>query len=400
MAIQAKAIFNKVFVISTSNVKLFPKEEVDLSELSIIYVSTCDYRTLSKLNANKINCTEAYKSGYIKQFGVKLLNSFPFSFIIGEGGIMYIWSAYRKSKKIIKKDNVSHIYSSYRTMADHFIAYFLKKKYPYLHWTVDFRDLPFDQLYKNYVFKDLQIWILKKILKRTDLITTFSKGLSIGLKEYAKDNIHILPNGLFKSSKRSELIELSDKFTIQYTGSLFLEERNPVILFKAINELINEGTIDPCKFIIQYAGKDSLKWNIYIKEFKLGRLSIDLGYINSNEAFKLQCKAHINLLLSSSHKDYQGIFTGKFFEYISSGRPILAIINGVKDQELEEVFDKYRLGHLCYINNAGSNSIKEYISKVYKQWHQTGTFKWNVSPLIAEDFNWEKTGKIWSELIS
>lgn len=395
---EARKYFNQVYIITTNNQKLFEQEELNLEGLDISIVPTFDYRTLK--GTKKLSFQEEQKQTYLTSLAIKCLNSFPVSFIIGEGGILYILSGYNKSKTLILKNEITHIYSSYRTIADHVIAYLLKRRFKQIHWTCDFRDLPVDPVYRNYLFKKLQEKVLSKLLSKADLITVFTKGLQAGIQLYANKKVVVLPNGLFTPIDKSINLTNQAYFTIQYTGSLFLNERDPSLLFRAIKELIAEKKIDSKDIIIQYAGKDSSKWNSYIAKHDLECISKNTGEVSTIEARELQTQAHINLLLTSSHQDYQGILTGKFFEYIASKRPVLAMIKGTKDLELEVIFSKYNIGRLFYSNLSELRSLKEYIFDCYEIWKTTGSLNWDTDPEIEQDFSWEKTGKQWLELIS
>ncbi len=400
LATEAKILFDNVYVFTTSNYKLFDSEKLDISLFDITKLNTFDYRYLFKFSKSQsISYQEYQKQGPFSKLGIKILNSFPVSFIIGEGGMIYIINGYKNAKRLIKAGKISHVYSSYRPLADHWIAYLLKRKYPELHWTADFRDLPFDSVYRHYLWKRLQIKILNILLNKADLISTFSKGIQKGLEDYTGMQVHIIPNGIFHLKFENANLILQDKFTIQYTGSLFLQERDPSILFKAVSELIETGQINPDSFRIQYAGKDGSQWKQIIEKYKLSAISSLINEVSTAQARILQRKAHINLLLTSSLPGFTGIFTGKFYEYLGSGRPMLVIINGIKDEEFEAVFNTYHLGKLCYNNPETVIELKSFIIKRYDSWKQTGRSEWDLDKAINEDFSWKKSVEIWKNLI-
>jgi len=401
LASEARSMFENLFVFTTDNNELFKHENVDISFFDITQLSTYDYRSLfNSSKTQSIGFKEEHKQNCYSKIGIKLLNSFPISFIVGEGGLVYILKGYKEAKKLIKSGKISHLYSSYRPMADHWIAYLLKRKYPELHWTADFRDLPIDPLYRYYVWKNFQEKVLRKMLKRADLVCTFAQGIQSGLQEYTDLKVQIIPNGIFQLESNDTKQELQPKFTIQYTGSLFLEERDPGILLQAINELIDNGIIDIKDFSIQYAGKDAIQWQHHIDNYKLAAISHIINETSTAEARILQQKAHLNLLLTSSQPGFTGIFTGKFFELIGSSRPMLVIINGIKDEEFEHVFNKYNLGLLSYNRSGRLEEIKSFISDRYTYWKRTGKSEWEMDKGIVEDFSWKKSVEVWRSLLT
>lgn len=400
IASEAKLLFDNLFIFTSSNKNLFEQEYIDISSFDVTLLKTYDYRRiLSSGKSSNISFKENKKQNPYSRFGIKLLNSFPFSFLIGEGGIFYIYDGFRKAEKLVNENKISHLYSSYRPMADHWIAFFLKRKYTNLHWTADFRDLPLDDVYKNYLGRRLQKQVLRILLKKADLVTTFANGLQKGMQEYSDKQVQIIPNGLFRMPVQNENLALQNKFTLQYTGSLFLNERDPSILFKAVAELIYDEVIDQDNFIIQYAGKDGNQWQQSIEHFGLSSVSLISAEISAEEARALQQKAHINILLTTAQPGFTGIFTGKFFEYLASGRPMLVIINGIRDEEFEAVFTKYHLGKLVYTKKESITNLKAFIAESYLQWKQTGQYNWEVDTKIGEDFSWRKSIEVWRKLM-
>ena len=50
-----------------------------------------------------------------------------------------------------------------------------------------------------------------------------------------------------------------------------------------------------------------------------------MGHVSREKALQAQRNADLLLLLESSNEESRGVLTGKIFEYIASGRPIICI---------------------------------------------------------------------------
>jgi len=384
---------NSVAVVTSSIQK---KVQKPLGGLSIIEIPAFDYRSFKQkyLSKSGFHYTEDEKKSWFRKSAIRIINSFPFNIILGEGGLKYIYNAYQYGKQQVENGKISHIYSSYRPMADHYLAWLLKRKYPQLHWTADFRDLPFDRVYRLYYGYRFQTWVLRKLLEKADLVTSFSEGIAFTLsKEIRQKMIHI-PNGIFYNPD-AQTIALCKHFTISYTGSLFQEERSPANFFSLIKEMIENKEIDVRDFQIVYAGKDGSQWMNIARQYGLETVCINEGFLSHLESRMIQQSSHINLMLSSSHPEFKGVFTGKFFEYLSASRPILSFISGDKDDELQSAFDKYNLGMISFSNATRSELAKAFILQLYQNWQNTGACPYTFSEDLEKDFSWTRSINIW-----
>ncbi|MFT6360951.1 MAG: hypothetical protein ACJAYJ_005194, partial [Saprospiraceae bacterium] len=168
-----KKHFKKVTVLATSNRTKMPNESVPINEEDVETITTFDYRTVNsfllspKTHYSKTNHSQPYIS-----FFVRLLDSFPFNLLIGEGGFFYILFGYSKAVQLTKKQQPTYIYSSFRPYADHIIAWLLKRRFPHLFWIADFRDLHIDHDINKLYASRFQRWCNRKIINQADLVTT------------------------------------------------------------------------------------------------------------------------------------------------------------------------------------------------------------------------------------
>ncbi len=358
--------------------KVLPVKPVE-DHVIIETLPTFDYRYFLRRRTSDGAVPEHQKKSRPAQFVIRLINSFPFNVIAGEGGLIYFIKAVRKGAKIIRNEKISHIYTSYRPFTDHYVGYWLKERYPHLIWIADFRDLIIDPHYNHILFPERHHSLYKKIFSKADILTTVSDGLAIHLRNY-NTNVITLRNGIKGEIKVSKPIHTS-LFTIAYTGSMFLDKRNAEPLFLALQELIEEGKIERSKLQLVYAGKDSQYWNQLASKYNFTSILTDKGIITVDAAADIQMKACINILLSISSDALQGVLTGKMIEYIDAGSPVLAIIVHQNDPELQQILQELEIGNSFSDQPSALSGIKDFILTEYLKWKATGL---NSKPVNIE----------------
>lgn len=382
--------FEKKYVFSTKNADVLPIEtaEQDADIVAADKVFTLDYRTLTNLKKRKqIHYREETKENI--RFLIKVLDSFPFNLFIGEGGFFYSFFSVLKAIKLIKKEKITHIYSSFRPMSDHFSAYILKIIFPKLVWIADYRDLHTDPIYKNVYLPRFQNACNQFLMKKANLITTVSEGLAKHLRYYDADKVHVLTSGIELTEKKDIALIKFLKFTIVYTGSMFRDERDPSLLCAVLEKLKEEGRITPDNFQILYAGKDTDIWQNWVKKYNISTFFTSKGMLPLSEAVALQYSAHINLLLTTATPELSGFLSGKFFEYLSARRPIAVLIKGTQDMEFEAFKKDLNFGFVGY-NDTSFADLKTFLEEKITEFEYTGCVKGHISEENLKEMTWEK----------
>jgi len=342
-----------------------------------------DYRSLLTSVSSVGFIEEKNKKNSVARFVVKVLNSFPFNILFGEGGSAYWLRNYFKGVRLIHETGITHLYSSFRPITDHFTAYMLKLRFPHLFWIADFRDLIIDPHYQQQIFPKIDHFIYKKIFRRANIITTVSEGFAINLKKYNSNSISVM-NGVDDFSNFPAAVK-NEYFKIVYTGSMFLNERNAEPLFAAIKELIANGRINSNLVQIIYAGKDAYEWQDWADKYELTSLLKLKGMLSGYDAIQLQNDSNINVLLTIASSELQGILTGKLVEYLTAGNPILAIIKGSSDIYLNEIFLKLDAGLVATDDYNSIQSISKFILKYYNEWKISGSNSKIINESILQE---------------
>lgn len=349
------------------------------TDLEIREIAAFDYRHRLRKTTADGYLPEKVKQSFITKLGIKLINTFPINVIVGEGGWKYIQTLIKEGDKSITKNKVTHIYSSFRPFADHYAAFQLKKRHPSIYWIADFRDLLLDPLTPHLLFKKAEEKRFKKIIRRADMLTTVSDGLAQHLRKY-HTNVVVVRNAV-TTDKETFTPVFTRYFHIVYTGSLYIDQRNPGPLFTALQELLKEGLVDGKKIRVIYAGKDGQQWMEAASAFQLHDITENKGIISPKESRQLQQFAGINVLLSKSTSDLQGNLTGKLVDYLEAGSPVMGIIAQQIDPEIEFILQETNIGECFSDNPAHVPLIKEFILNEYTHWLRNGM---NRKPVNAK----------------
>ncbi len=333
-------------------------------------IAAFDYRNILRRNTKDGALPENVKQHAAAQWMIRLINSFPFNIVAGEGGLIYFYNLLRKGSKSIREEHITHLYSSYRPFADHYAAFLLKKKHPHIFWIADFRDLIIDPHYNHILFAGNHQTFFSKIFRKADLLTTVSDGLATQLLAY-NQNVITLRNGIEGDISQPQPVPAS-RFTFAYTGSMFLDKRNVEPLFQGLQELLQDAAIDGGDISIIYAGKDGHFWKQVAEKYRLESLLDDRGIVSTDEAQQIQHDACINVLLTVSSDQLQGVLTGKMIEYFQSGSPVLGIVVGQNDPELQSILAELEIGTSFSDQPSDLEHLKSFILREYLHWKDTG----------------------------
>ncbi len=236
-------------------------------------------------------------------------------------------------------------------------------------WVADLRD-PWTDIYYYKEFRHLH-WIKKKdaayerrVLEEADAVIVVSEALKrLFLSKsprIAPDKIHVIPNGFDPSDfPEPRCPEDSEAFTIVYTGTL-----SPDYPVESLAEAIcilkkHEGIKNIQLHLI---GKTSPQIQEAFHRRGLNDQLMLTSYVPHAEAIvRMQC-ADVLLLVIPNVAHNEGILTGKLFEYLATGVPILGL--GPVNGDAAGILEKVGAGRMFAYDN--SSSIAEWLLKTWK----------------------------------
>ena len=360
-------------------------------------VSALDYRAmLERLGVKEGVTSTVIPPGPWIQWGYKLLLRYPFNKWLGEGGGFYYLKAVKLALKLVRENKITHIFSSYRPMADLFIAEQIKIAFPQIIWIGDFRDvLWWEKTNVHYQ----ETWI-RALISRMDYISAVTKGIGRFWGEVFQWTFITLYNGI---PQVPEQIKISDeernKFTINYTGRIYTEFQQADILFQLLKELTVTDESFANDLCIRYSGISSKHWKGWMQKFGLLSYSRIENQTPVQQAWDAQARAHINLLLTWTTSDISGFIHGKFNEYLAARKPILCVIEGGADPELEEIYTPLTNSLLVYNAEIFKERTRDFILKNYILWKSTARVE-ELPESILRSYQWNETGKPLLNLIT
>jgi glycosyltransferase involved in cell wall biosynthesis len=274
--------------------------------------------------------------------------------------------AFKKACELIENEGIINVITTSPPHSTQLIGLKIKKKYPALNWIADLRDpwtdiYYYKQFYPTFISKMIDQRFEKSVLKKADKIITVGVSLKnlFSLKIKGLENkTEVITNGYDEDDFTGITPIIPPMFTITYVGTLsdiypidgFL---NAVQIFKDKgNEIILRfiGTVSKSqKDLIQSKSGDS------ILEF--------IPYVNHPAAIQYMLKTSVLLLIIPDHKSNKSIITGKIFEYIASGKPIICI--GPLDGDAAGIIGNKEYGKtFSYMDSKG---ISEYLASLISE---------------------------------
>lgn len=269
----------------------------------------------------------------------------------------------------------------------HLIGFYFREKYG-IPWVADYRDPWIGNAYSNRDLSSLRTQLLMELegvlLKAADCNLTVLESLRVqDLERFgiSEDKIISIPNGydevdfepLREPSQRLE------RFTINFSGLLYGNRRIDVI-FNALLQLTEEE-IDPEQILFRFVG-ESAQYDIHTvaRAYGLESILYTTGYISHSVALQTNLDSNILLQITGDEEVYRDVMGGKMYDYLRSGRPILAIApeGSVVDQILRET------GHGTTFRSTQIVEIKRFILKEYHKWQRCAGQELLHSPLIEQ----------------
>lgn len=329
---------------------------------------------------------ECVELGGIMRIPGKVLGKF----IIPDTARFWMERAKKTVLDIIDKEGIDLIYTTSAPYSDHLLGRYIKRKRPDVKWVVDFRD---EWTNNPYILDNPYNPIRTSIEKKMELSVLLESDARItntpvmrqnfidnnGLSE---DNFYFIPNGYDIEDfadfdlKKPE----NKKMTFVYTGALY-GRRKPDTFFQALKELKEEGAIEPETILVKLIGnyhQDKLQAQIdsynLTKEFEI------VGYVPHNVCISHQLSCDVLVLIEGTGRGANAFYTGKVFEYMNTGRPVLAILpEGVAMDLVKES----RIGLTA--NTDDVEKIKENIKQYYNSWKE-GNLDFDPDRTVIERF--------------
>lgn len=290
------------------------------------------------------------------------------------------------------------ILSSFGPFASHWLAMLLRRMAPNAVWIADFRDPMAASTFPKLIRRTLG-WVQAQSTRSANLVTTVSQGLADEFSQlYGSSQhppIHVVTNGVESSKspvKDRHGVSLPGALRITYTGTLYAGRSRPEALFKALGDMHTEGLVSLSEIELHYAGRDGGQFRGIAALHGLDGIVTDHGFLAHEEAKSLQAASDILVVLSWNFRGSTGILTGKIFDYMMSGRPIVSIVSGeLPGAELTRMVRSLNLGY-AFEYSSGADArigLRRYLRVAIESKRNVDSVPSTYSADVLDSFRYE-----------
>jgi glycosyltransferase involved in cell wall biosynthesis len=330
-------------------------------------------RLLGRKKEEKINAaflSEKKKNRMLETISVWIRGNF----FIPDARKYWIKPSIRFLTMKLKENSVDVIISTGPPHSMHLIAMPLAKTF-HLPWLADFRDpwtsIDFYDELKLTSWADRKHHFLEhKVLENADIITVISNSMAVDFRkihprDYKKD-YKVITNGFDDSDLMTDFpSEMDKKFSLAHIGTL-VSTRNPVTVWEALSLLLQEEVDLKNDLEIKLIGKVDYTVMASLQRSGLDSYVTKIDYMPHNEVVISQRQAQVLLLIINNTPNSKMILTGKFFEYLAAGRPILCL--GPEEGDAARILEETKSGLL-----AGFGEVEKMKNHILYFYHQFKT---------------------------
>ena len=252
------------------------------------------------------------------------------------------------------------------------LGYWMKKIYK-TKWVMDFRDAwceDKEAVRVLYPFRlnaiSLDNEIERRMTQTADLIVTAGERTQHYLYGYANEDNKVLciKNGYDEGDFDGISYNMNPSvFRVLYNGQVYMN-MDPLPLLYTINELINEGVILSNEICLEFNGQILKKIKDLIEENDKYRIVKFNGYKSHEESIRMAAEACLLIVFGQFGELANLTYTGKIFEYLRIGNPILSYSSdyGVQYDLLSETGLGITVGY------EDNSRAKEYILELFNKW--------------------------------
>ena len=277
-------------------------------------------------------------------------------------------------KDYIKKEKIEIVISSGPPHSMHLIAMELKKQLG-IKWIADFRD-PWTNID---FYKDLMLTkaadrkhhrLEREVLQTADEIITIGKTMALEFEQVRGRKVQVITNGF--DTDDFELLdkEASDEFVLVHVGSINAD-RNHEIFWEGLKQVCEENTEFAKKLRIRFIGKLDYSVIESMERHGLKKQFEQVDYVPHNEVNNYLINSNLLYLPLNNTPNSKGILSGKFFEYLATGKPILGI--GHPQGDAAEIMQETKAGQMFDFND--TEGVKSFLLSEFNRNTEKTKFK-------------------------
>ena len=290
----------------------------------------------------------AYRFGGLRTAGTQtggMGQTFARWILFPDNQVGWIPFAVANALHLMRTERVDAILSTFPPASGHLAGYLLSAMTG-TPWVADFRDSwiggEFDQT-PSALHAAMMQSLQRTIVGRATHLTAVTHEIAAQLTEVrGASDVTVLTNGYDPEDFAGlERTERNERLVLTYCGTLNAA-RNPEPLFRALRHLFDRRPDLPARIEVRLAGASvGLDLDEMIRYYHLENVVTHLGYLAHREALEqLIASDALLLFITSDEMRVRGVPTGKMYEYLAAGRPILGIAPDVSTRDLLHTHDR------------------------------------------------------------
>jgi len=297
------------------------------------------------------------------------------------------WGWYRPAvqagKCFLAEGGADVILSSYGPATSHIVASALARDFQ-MPWVADYRDPWSTNTYTSHG------WMLRRVDKWLETRVTSSAVAFTGISRALMESVarchpgvraSVVPNGYDPEEKVVDSTLLDHQFTIVHCGDLYGGKRNPIVLFEAVAQLIDEGLMRRDTVHIDFYGSPEPSVDYLSHACGLDGIVLQHGTVSRDEAIAAERRAQILLLVLVSSSDDIGTTPGKVFEYLAARRPIIAV--GSVRGEVADLLALTKTG----MQATSTEELRDWLLTAYDEYIEHGRIPYSCDEDAVEQFS-------------
>jgi glycosyltransferase involved in cell wall biosynthesis len=266
---------------------------------------------------------------------------------IPDGRAAWTPFAVRAGLRMIRDEGVDLVFSSGPPFTCHVIGRSLSRKSG-LPWVADYRDpwteatfYPRRPAFARALDARLEASCVREATRNVVVGETMAEEFRRRYPGIPRQRFVVIPNGYDEADFAGVPYQAPPLFRITHTGSIF-QTRAPEALLAAIARLARdeEGFADSARLCLAGRLDEALRQRLHTRP--LDRVTELPGYLPHGDSVRLLRRSNLLLLLIGADARARGMLTGKLFEYLASGVPILAL--GPRDGDAARLIERTGAG--------------------------------------------------------
>jgi glycosyltransferase involved in cell wall biosynthesis len=302
----------------------------------------------------------------------------------GELGVAWLGPLYYEARRILARERIDAILTSSFPCVTHVAGYILKKATG-IPWVADFRDewsLHPQRTFRFSLQRKLDAWLEQQVLLTADHVVAATDAYIVGLASHVPPShrdhrfttitnsfdISDLESTRLAPNPWAQQYPTLKKFTVTYVGYLY----GGVGFLSALENLLSKGMILANAIQVEIVGQiyPLMQHDGQILKEKVATLESKgvikrTGWVSHIEAMRHLQEADV-LLLHLHPSRGAATIPGKVFEYLSFGKPILALV--APDSAAAHMIRRTNAGTIVAPDDV--KAIEELIQSLYMKWQQ------------------------------